>query len=347
MTDERTDAARAAAEQLLGAPIVAIEPLGGGRNSRVYRVVGADNQPRALKAYFRHGPGSRDRLQAEFAALEFLWRHGVRDVPEPLAADRQAGYALYAFVEGRKVPADELTAADIDAAVAFLRRLKDLAGRRESGDLPRASEACFSGPEFVANLEGRLDRLMRPAAGADAIHPDLHAFLRDEFLPALERMVAAASCHDQWNRELPRAHRTLSPSDFGFHNALQSTSGDWMFLDFEHFGWDDPSKLICDFLLHPAMPLAPALRRRFVERLRPVFAYDPLLTERLGYHYPLFALKWCTILLNEFVSEDAQRRRFAATADTDDAALLARQLAKARRMLALVSNHDRPDALFE
>ncbi|MFX9699951.1 hypothetical protein ABTP10_19680, partial [Acinetobacter baumannii] len=57
--------------------------------------------------------------------------------------------------------------------------------------------------------------------------------------------------------------RCLSPSDFGFHNAVQRPEGQIVFVDFEYFGWDDPVKLTCDFMLHPGMDLPDDLAQRF------------------------------------------------------------------------------------
>ena len=42
----------------------------------------------------------------------------------------------------------------------------------------------------------------------------------------------------------------LSPSDFGFHNIL-SHHNNLYYIDFEYAGWDDPYKLIADFILNP------------------------------------------------------------------------------------------------
>ena len=65
----------------------------------------------------------------------------------------------------------------------------------------------------------------------------------------LEHLAAKAPVE----AELPVEQRTLSPSDFGFHNALRRPDGRVVFLDLEYFGWDDPAKMISDFLLHPAL----------------------------------------------------------------------------------------------
>jgi hypothetical protein len=63
----------------------------------------------------------------------------------------------------------------------------------------------------------------------------------------------------------------------------------------------------------------------------------PQLPRRVRAVYPLFGLKWCAILLNEFTLDDLARRCFA-----DQSAKAPRlkgaQLAKARRMLAQITN---------
>jgi len=50
---------------------------------------------------------------------------------------------------------------------------------------------------------------------------------------------------------LPADETCLSPSDFGFHNALVDPSGALSFLDFEYAGRDDPAKPVSDFFCQP------------------------------------------------------------------------------------------------
>ena len=273
--------------RLLGRSVGEMERVSGGSNSRIYKLAGGY----AGKSYFQPR-----RLAVEFRAMQFMWEHGIRCIPKPIAADERV--AVYEFIGGTKpIP----TSADIDAAVNFLNRLRGL-----TGDLPNAAEACFSVKEIIANIESRFSRL----EGTEVIR---------EFEPLLERV-----------RRTPDSlaeERMLSPSDFGFHNALRRPDGSLVFLDFEYFGWDDPAKLVCDFLLHPAMDLPDELKRRFYHR----FVTNKSLAKRVETVYPLFGLKWITILLNEFVPEDLRRRRFAGSAVSPAA-----QLAKARRMLAKI-----------
>ena len=129
----------------------------------------------------------------------------------------------------------------------------------------------------------------------------------------------------------------LSPSDFGFHNALRTSDGGLVFVDFEYFGWDDPAKMVSDFLLHPGMALSRPLRGRFLNRLLRGFGTGHALDVRVRVAFGLYALKWCMILLNEFVPEHLQRRLFAKPG-LKPADLQRQQLAKARDMLTLARN---------
>jgi hypothetical protein len=169
----------------------------------------------------------------------------------------------------------------------------------------------------------------------------LHTFLDHDFTPFLDEVARWSearlnSAGMSSAEELDWTRRTLSPSDFGFHNALRQPDGPVIFLDFEYFGWDDPAKMIVDFLLHPAMDLSADLKRVFVSAILGRFGDWPALRARVESVYPLFGLKWCMIMLNEFLPDSFLRRQFAATAPADRAALQHQQLEKARQMLGRI-----------
>jgi len=305
--------------------------LKGGRNSQVFRVDCGDGSKFAAKAYFQSANDRRDRIGNEFRALRFLKEHGLCQIPEALVADEARRIGIYEYIEGEQLHG--VGDAEIDQAVEFLRALRSLSQPAKAAHFPAASEACFSLDAISSSLESRFNRLEQ-AAGR---HPGLAAFLRDDLAPF--RKTAEAWSRDFCREhgidaadEIPFADRTLSPSDFGFHNALRCEGGRLVFLDFEYFGWDDPAKTICDFLLHPAMELPSELRSRFLSGALSAFEGVSSLELRVRAVYPLFGLKWCAILLNEFTVEDMERRSFADSAP--GAWSGATQIEKARRMLA-------------
>jgi len=323
-TDERAASLARVAERLLGATEATLESIDGGRNSRVYRLV----TPRgafALKTYFRHASDSRARMDTEFGALRFLWDQGERCVPRPIAAAADDDCAIYEWIDGDKIA--EPAEAHIGAATAFLSRLHGLKNRPGAEGLRPASEACFSASALEECLRGRLEPLM-----ARTDHAELAAFLRGQLIPALDSACARSRSllGGAFVRELAHEHRTLSPSDFGFHNALRRPDGALVFLDLEYFGWDDPVKTICDFLLHPGMRVPAALKRSFSSSMLGEF---PEAAGRMEALFPLFALKWCLILLNEFLPSHVLRRKFAGMSERDRESRETEQLAKARAML--------------
>jgi thiamine kinase-like enzyme len=333
-------------EDKLGIDLEDIERVKGGRNSRVFCLIDAEGRYYAAKVYYQDSADRRRRLQTEFGGLTFLWRNGIRAIPKPLIADPIGGFAIYEYVEGQPVDSRKATPADIDSAAKFLASLQELKNRPDAKELPVASEACFSFAAVLENIERRLRRL-EAAHSDDLLVGEMHRFLAEEIRPFFAHMkkwsfrkLSAVGLDKEV--ELPLNDRTLSPSDFGFHNALRQADGKLIFVDFEYFGWDDPAKMIIDFVLHPAMDLGNDLKQRFVDGLMLHFGRGRTFTARLVAAYPLFGIKWCTILLNEFLPTEKGRRDFAEFIDRDRARIRERQLVKARKMLETVEeNYER------
>ena len=139
--DIQTSELKSVFSRLLDRRVTTIERIGGGRNSQVYRVTGENSNSAqyTVKLYFHHKADDRDRLGVEFSSLQFLWENGVRAIPQPILADRACGCAVYEYIEGQKITSSEVTASDIDEAVQFLTRLKELKNRKGSKHLPLAS----------------------------------------------------------------------------------------------------------------------------------------------------------------------------------------------------------------
>jgi len=333
-------AVSAALTAMLHKPVQAVVRIGRGGNSKVYCVVCEDGSRYAAKLYFQRTMDGLDRLDVEFSSLRFLWENGERCVPQPIAADRRNQIALYQYIDGTEIDSRTVSDLDIERLVSFAARLKRLAALELTDQLPHAAEACFS---FVALHNSILRRFERLGAvhGEDAGYADMQRFLSQEFAPALDAVVERARARigeAAWRVELPRSAWTLSPSDLGFHNALRRPDASIVLLDFEYFGRDDPAKMISDFVLHPAMELNESAKRSYTERMLECFSSDHALPDRLTLSYPLFGLKWCMILLNEFVPKFLERREFAVEIGTDRERVRARQLEKSQRMLGSIMN---------
>jgi hypothetical protein len=335
--DRQTQVVRLLASAGLG-PECHLVPLAGGGNNQVFRVEGRGPTV-VLKAYYYHPDDPRDRLGTEYSFLSFAWRHGVRCVPQPLACDTDARLALYEFIPGRKLALTELSRDAVQQAIDFFRQINDVRGAADAQHLPPASEACFSLADHLHCLRRRVDRLQHIGGDLD-VDQAARRFVRDQLLPAVE--VSEAAVRTQCSKlglaiDAPLAveARCLSPSDFGFHNALLVASNRLKFLDFEYAGWDDPAKLLSDFFSQPDCPVPMDYYGEFARTAVAGMTQPDLHRARFQLLLPVYRLKWCCIVLNEFLPWGSNRRHFARPL-SDALVARTRQLAKAAVVLSKV-----------
>lgn len=288
-----------------------VTPFAASGNNRVFAVTAGERRY-AAKVYFRHPADARDRLQSEYAFLTCAARAGIQCVPRPVACDPVNGIGVYEYIEGRKLEAAEIDAACIDQAAQFILRLNQKSAHDAGRDLPDASEACFSINEHFAMVDGRIARLAGVGV-TDA--PDREARDFVAALTARWRLARAGILRDARAMGIDPAatltERCISPSDFGFHNALATGDRGICFIDFEYAGWDDPAKLVGDFFSHPAVAVDAVHFGRFVETALAYSGHPAALAARARILLPVFQTKWCCIILNEFLPDSARRRRFA------------------------------------
>lgn len=286
--DVSVDELRTAAKRLVGDDMITLQRAGRGANSSIFRLE-SRSRVLALKVYAQRAGDTRDRLDVEWRSLRFLAEQGVGRIPEAIARDDDRRIMVLEWLEGPL--ATEHTDAELDDAIDFMVQIFRASKVPQAVQFPPASEACLSAAEIVRQLDDRLSRF--------APHARLARFLDTNFMPAFavaRRGVAAELAAPD---DLAPHHRRLIPADFGFHNAIRTVDG-LRFIDFEYFGWDDPVKLIADFVLHPAMSLSQTERARVRARMLAALDDDSDAVARLARHLPLYALRWALIVLNPF-----------------------------------------------
>jgi hypothetical protein len=331
-------AAQALAERAGVGSLGELAPLAGGANNRVFRAE-TDRGPVLLKAYFRHPGDPRDRLGAEFSFSRFAWARGVRCIAKPLACDEAAGLGLFDYVAGE--PTGSVGSREVDEALEFFRQVNRGRKHPDAAKLPRASESCLSLNDHYHVIGHRVERLQNIEASTEVDRAALE--FAKHLAPAWEAILAGARKHAALNclaadSPLPPGERCISPSDFGFHNAIRGTDGRLRFIDFEYAGWDDPAKLICDFFCQPAVPVPANLFERFASTVAAEFPSAGIHFARASLLLPVYRVKWICILLNEFLPVGSRRREFSGTPEALEARKAA-QLAKAKAALALIQLH--------
>lgn len=300
-------------------------PVQSGRNSQVFRVHHSSGEW-LLKKYHQHPEDKRDRLGTEFRFLQFLWGKKIRQIPEPIICDTVHHLGLFSFLKGSRPK--EVEPRHISQAVQFIYQINQF--REFAGDstLPSASEACFSVNEHLNSVEHRLKNLTRLEGDTELVK-QAQEFV-DKFLlrkwSQMKEHIEKVIRKNNFKESLSQEERILSPSDFGFHNTLESEQGDLSFIDFEYAGWDDPVKLICDFGCQPEVPVNKKLWLQFLNKLSEKLEI-PSISQRAKVLLPVYRIKWCCIMLNEFRSVGFTRRLHAGTNGIN---LLGLQLKKAR-----------------
>lgn len=304
---------------------------GAGGNNRVY-CLETDAGRVAVKWYFSSPADDRDRLAAEWSFSTYASDAAPCCVPRPIARDREHGVALYDYIEGRGITQDEIGETEVMSAMNFIRLLNAKARRGAAVDLPSASEACFSLAGHFKLLDSRLGRLGEATNTAPAIRA-LCQDISQCWSRIRDRIVEeAGSLQISLDQELSENDRCLSPSDFGFHNALRRPDGSIVFLDFEYAGWDDPAKMAADFFFQPRIPVAERWYEQFLSVATDHVADRDMQRRRARMLRPMFGLKWCCILLNAFVPEWVARQKFA-NPELDEALYKDAQIAKAKAAL--------------
>jgi phosphotransferase family enzyme len=321
----------AQASELVGWRVLSVVPVKRGGNNRVFKLVGRGTAA-AFKIYPTQKEDPRDRLTHEFGALTFLTRYGVTEVPRPIACDATRHCAAYEWLEG--VPPGCADAAAVDELADFfirIQRMRQLAG---AATLPEGATAALSPANVTRQLAQRLERLQSVIRAGTEVAEFVEASLKPAIQGAVDQLRWGCEANGlEFEAPLSPQFRVLSPSDFGFHNALRRPNGKLAFLDFEYFGWDEPSKAVADVMLHAGMSLSSELGCRYRERVTQALREtDPGFPTRFELFFPSMRAIWCLILLNEFLPERWARRVLAGVTE-DRAAAEAKQLAKARDML--------------
>ena len=276
-----------------------LEKIEGRGNSEINKIV-IDGERYICKIYPQSG--DHNRLVAEYNGLKLLKELSIPYLQTPVSYDGNLGVAIYDYIDGKKDY--NYNAGHVKQMLSLLSALNTAQVKDRFSSFNFASNACLSGLDVEVQIKNRL----KTFNCAIDKHLGLKLFMYDEFIPALNDLLiwSKKNWPKKYTESLSQSELVLSPSDFGFHNAIEATSGRLIFYDFEYFGWDDPVKLIADVLHHAAFDLSAECEQLWVNGC--VEIYGESILERYRAAWPLYGLLWCLIILNEYNNVFWQRR---------------------------------------
>ncbi|MBQ4836993.1 aminoglycoside phosphotransferase family protein [Pseudoalteromonas luteoviolacea] len=274
---------------------VLLTPIDGGANNQGFRVSSGTEQF-FLKCFEPHNSRSLSKLRNEYAFANHLSKAEIPNIGKPIAYSEELKVSLFSFIDGQAIA--NLTTSHIDAALAFIEAIN--APAIFDATLPMASESPATLYGFVDIIDKRLERFAQLSLNNNHRLQSLLQAI------ASRTQQIAETVEPSWHEPLQKT--ILSPSDFGFHNAIETPS-DIYFIDFEYAGRDTVWKLLSDFFAQPAIPVPLENITRFLQSA--VFSEISQRRQEFVTIYELTLMKWCLIMLNEFIPVIEQRRRFS------------------------------------
>jgi len=276
-----------------------INKIKGRANSTIYKIEMQKGEKYAGKLYPDNTHDIRKRLKNEINAYKFMHLNKINYITKYKWFDYNLNFGLYEWIDGSEIK--KVKDSEIIDASSFIQSLAVISKNTDYNNFEMASAACLSGKM----IENQIIERYKKIKDYSHLSPHLNNFLNNNLMIIYEKIIENSTKRwpGNFNHKLNKANQFLSPSDFGFHNAIQTNDG-IKFFDFEYFGWDDPVKLTCDFLLHPAMEITDEQKNIWLQRMKEIFKTDNNFQQRLSASYGLYGICWCLINLNIFLKID-------------------------------------------
>ena len=278
-----------------------VEKLKGRGNSLLYKIRDNNNCEFILKLYPDLFSDNRERMITEVSAYNLVKK--FNQTPQVIAFNKALNAAVYEWVNGGHL--SSINDDHMKQALDLIKNIKTLTVHEKYS---LASESCLSIADIISQIEKRYNCLL------ELKNKQLINFLNETFKPLLDDAIKWSKA--QWLNYnllvyLPINQQVLSPSDFGFHNAILKKNGQVCFIDFEYFGRDDPVKLISDFVWHPGMSLSMKHKKKWLNDTFEIFHEDDSIIYRFKSTWALYGLRWVMIILNEFHKDGWGKRVYA------------------------------------
>jgi thiamine kinase-like enzyme len=282
-----------------------MKSIGIGKNNRTYLAY-THKKKYLAKFYFSSPKDQRNRLSNEYSFLKYVKEMGIVNVPRPIIKSDLYNLGIYEFIEGRAFSSSDINEASILAAANFFSSINNSNNIKKAKQLNYAADAFLDLNIYINQIDERIFTL-ESLISKQAQSSQANVFMRDLF-----HVWSKLKINLKGHTSLINDNNTLcvSPSDFGFHNTLIKND-QLFFVDFEYAGRDDPAKALADFFIQPEINVPTDYMNLFADKALDFFEDKEVIIKRAKLLYPLFQVKWCCIIMNEFMPEIAKRRLFS------------------------------------
>ena len=272
--------------------LVYLETIYSGLNSKVYLL--KDNSRKyTIKFFNLLNNNSKIRIEREVNGLKLLNINQIKNVPNLISFDFKKSYILTDYIIGKKIT--NFSSLYIDQIINFSINLSRKNIKVRGINIKDASDNFLQMQNFLRIIDEKFIEITNKNLLIGNNQNSQKLFLKYLYNEFLQK-VNIYKTKSNFLEYLYFQNQIFSQSDVGIHNCLDS-DGELFYLDFEHSGWDDPAKLIADWILRPNCNIKSQdclnLIIKFSEKW-----HDKNLIYRIKDILPIINIKWILIRLN-------------------------------------------------
>lgn len=304
-------------EENFGSKVKEMKRLAGGINNICYLIVLSDGRKLLAKKYYFD---DQKRLEREFEAVSYFDKIDLFNVPKPYIEDKKLYLGVYSFIDGKIKGPREIGKKEILDLVNYAVKLHSIRPTKtaRSKVTLTAIRPAFALAGHMNNLKFKLERFKKYFSGlsdSDSLKKKIEKL---DFLGRLdvsiERLLEEIP-EKELNRVLKWNERRINHIDFGFHNVIYKTNDrrdEPYFIDYELSGWDDPARMIGDFMTHDKNRQIPhELRELFLKEYKKARDLGPKERNRLDMAVTLMDTEWVATYLWSIAPERLAIRKLS------------------------------------
>jgi len=235
-------------------------------------------------------------MHSEVEFLAYANEIAQEFVPRLIQVDWQRRCVIMEHISGDSYPDGCIPSdGEIKIACEFARRLNADYEKAKQLVTMKAADGHMRLTEHLENVSDRIKQISFDHLPISYQKPAQTLIKKIQFRYENEaentaKQIGSGEIIDEVNED----RLCISPSDFGFHNAIRSQNA-IKFIDFEFSGWDDPAKMIVDFFLQPKIPIRTIQAEKLAASIFPNNTQE--IIARCATLAPILKTKWLCIIL--------------------------------------------------
>ena len=284
-----------------------ISKIKEGRNNHVY-LYKEKNNKFIIKKFKNCFYTKYDRYFTEKIFIEYLKKKNIKNIPNIVGSNKKKKIIYFSYIEGKQIIRPKKN--HLNECLNFLKQI-NYKTTYKNFKFQKASDACLSIKDHINTCESRINKLIiKYNYKKNNENKKIYNFLKKQIIPEfkiIKSNIKNLFTKTQIKKKLNNNKLILSPSDFGFHNIITKDNQIY-FIDFEYAGWDDPRKLLCDFILNPDYSISKKDKIFFLTNFDQKFKTKISNSDEFRVILKFHFLKWVCVIISQIDLKFSKKR---------------------------------------